>query len=141
MTETQGLVLPLLLHLLLTFAVGLLSLRRRIAAVRTGKARLQDIAADSAAWPESTRKFGNNFDNQFQVPMLAYAGVATLLAIGLADWASVVLMWTFIAARLLHTVEHTGRNNVPRRLAFFLVSFASVAALWLWLGLRLFVIG
>jgi hypothetical protein len=138
---TQWLVLPLLLHILLTFAVGLMNLQRRIAAVRNGTTRLSDIALDNSAWPDEALKFGNNFDNQFQVPMLAYAGVAMLLATGLADAASAVLMWVFVAARLLHTLEHTGRNDVLRRLWYFLASCLAVAALWLWFTLRYFVGG
>lgn len=141
MTLVQWLVLPLILHVVLTFVVGSLNLQARIAAVKRGETRLKDIALDSSAWPQSARKYGNNFDNQFQVPMLAYAGVAILLATGLADAVSASLMWVFIVGRLLHTVVHTGKNDIRRRLSTFLLSYFAVAALWLWLAFRLFVIG
>jgi hypothetical protein len=141
MSLVQWLVLPLVLHVLMTFAIGAMSLRLRIAAVRSGETSLNAIALNSAAWPDVVKKFGNSFDNQFQVPLLAYAAVAVSLALGLGDAVSCVLMWLFIVARLLHAYEHTGRNDIRNRLKFYLVSYLAVMAFWLWLALRLFVIG
>lgn len=141
MTAAQLLVLPLVLHVLLTFAVGALSLRSRIAAVRRGRARIADITLDNSKWPEATRKLGNNFDNQFQVPLLAYGAVALIIALGLADAVGAGLLWAFLAARILHTIEHTGANRILRRMIFFVASFVLVLLLWLWLALRLLVTG
>ncbi len=141
MTAAQWTVLPLVLHVLLVFIIGGLTLRSRIRAVRSGKTRLKAIALDAAAWPDEVRKLGNNFDNQFQVPTLAYGGVALLLATGLADAVTATLMWLFLLARVLHAAEHTGANRVTRRFMLFLGSFMAVVALWLWFALRYFVTG
>ena len=141
MDAAHLLVLPLLGHVLLTLVVGLLTLRARIAAGKARKVRMQDIALNSSAWPEAARKLGNNFDNQFQVPMLAYAAVGLYIATGLADNVAVVLAFIFLAARVLHSIEHTGANRVLRRLAVFLVSFAAVVALWIWFAIRFYVTG
>ncbi len=141
MSAAQALVLPLVLHVLLTFAVGVLTLRSRYAAVRGGRTKVRDIVLDSAGWPDSVRQFGNNFDNQFQVPMLAYGGVAVILATGMADRVAAGLMWAFLAARLLHAIEHTGQNRITRRMTFFAASFLAVLALWLWFAWRFFVAG
>jgi hypothetical protein len=140
-TYAHWTVLPLLLHLLLTTVVGLTSLSRRFAAARSGKTKLADIALNNAAWPDDARRFGNNFDNQFQAPMLAYVGVAMLLATGLADGVSTALMWVFIGLRLLHSYEHTTRNFVPTRMKYFLASYFTILLLWLWFALRFFVTG
>jgi hypothetical protein len=140
-TTAHWLVLPLVLHVLLTFIVGALSLRSRIAAVRRGRARIADISLDNSKWPKATLKLGNNFNNQFQVPLLAYGAVALIIATGLADMVGAVLMWAFLAARFLHTFEHTGTNRIVRRMVFFVASFAFVVALWLWFALRFFVTG
>jgi hypothetical protein len=140
-TATHWLVLPLILHVLLTFIVGALSLRSRIVAVRRGRAKIADITLDNSKWPKATLKLGNNFDNQFQVPLLAYGAVALIIATGFADMVGVALMWAFLAARLLHTFEHTGPNRIVRRMVFFVASYTSVVALWLWFALRFFVTG
>jgi len=140
-TAAHWLVLPLVIHVLLTFVVGALSLRSRIAAVRSGRTKITDITLDNSKWPKATLKLGNNFDNQFQVPLLAYGAVALIIATGLADMVGVAFMWAFLAARLLHTFEHTGPNRIIRRMIFFVASFAFVVVLWLWFALRFFVIG
>ena len=141
MTAAHWLVLPLVIHVLLTFVVGALSLRSRIAAVRSGRTKITDITLDNSKWPKATLKLGNNFDNQFQVPLLAYGAVALIIATGLADMVGVAFVWAFLAARLLHTFEHTGPNRIIRRMIFFVASFAFVVVLWLWFALRFFVIG
>ena len=141
MTLTQFLLLPLFLHVLLITAVGFVSVRARIRSVRGGKTRLKDIALGTAAWPDKVRQLGNNFDNQFDVPMLWYACCALLLSTGLTDWVAVILSWLFLVARVAHTLIHTGSNYVPTRMRIFLAGFAVVFAMWAWFGLRLFVIG
>ena len=141
MSSEKLLVLAVLLHVLMTFAVGGLTLQARIAAVRSGKAKLQVIALNNAGWPEEARKLGNNFDNQFQVPMLVYTATAAILATGLADMNAAGLAFAFLAARLLHTLEHTRRNNVLRRMMFFVVSYAFAIALWGWFGFRFLTAG
>lgn len=141
MATAHWLVLPLIIHVLLTFIVGALSLRSRIVAVRSGRTRIADITLDSSKWPKTTLKLGNNFDNQFEVPLLAYGAVALIIATGLADMVDAALMWAFLAARLLHTFEHIGPNRIVRRMVFFVISYVFVVALWLWFALRFFVTG
>lgn len=141
MTAAHWLVLPLVLHVLLTVAVGVLSLRSRIDAVRRGLTRVGDITLDNSKWPKSTLKLGNNFDNQFQVPLLAYAAVALIIPLALVDWVCVAFVWFFFVARLFHSFEHTGPNRIVWRMNFFLASYAFVVALWLWIALRFYVIG
>ena len=141
MTPAQWLVMAVLGHVLLTFIVGVLTLRARIAAVRSGKVRLPVVAINNAGWPETARKLGNNFDNQFQVPMLVYAVAALFIATGLADMNAAGLAFAFLAARILHTLEHTRRNRVLTRLVFFLASYAFALCLWVWFAIRFLVNG
>lgn len=141
MNSAQWLVVALLGHVLLTAMVGLLTLRARIASVKSGKVRLQVVAINNAGWPEVARKLGNNFDNQFQVPMLVYAVSALYLATGLADGNAVGLAFAFLLARVLHTMEHTRRNSVLPRLTFFLASYTFAISLWVWFAIRYLMIG
>ncbi len=141
MTVTQGLLLPLFMHVALTAWVGIRTVRARIAAVMAGKTRIKDISLNTKAWPDEVLKLGNNFDNQFDVPMMWYAACGLLVATGLADSVAVVLSWAFVLARIAHTLIHTGANNVPLRMKVFLAGFACMALMWVWFGLRLFVIG
>ena len=141
MTVTQWLLLPLFVHVALTSWVGTRTVRARIASVVSGKTRIKDIALNSQAWPDGVLKFGNNFDNQFDLPMMWYACCGLLVATGFADVAAVVLSWAFVVTRVAHTLVHTGSNNVPLRMRVFLAGYGVLMLMWLWFGLRLFVIG
>ena len=141
MTIEQALLLPLFLHMVLILWVGARTIRARFAAVMGGKTKLSTIALNSGAWPDDVRKFGNNFDNQFEVPMLWYAVCGLLIVTGKADWISVGLSTAFLVARVAHSVVHTGSNRVPLRMRVFLASVAVVLAMWTWFAIRLYVIG
>jgi hypothetical protein len=141
MTQTQWLLLPLFIHLALLSYVGIRSLFGRISSVSSGKTRLKEIALDTSKWPDEVRKFSNNFNNQFEVPTYWYALTGILIATGKVDQVEVALSWLFIAARIIHTLIHTGGNNVRLRTIAFLSSFAALNAMWIWFGIRLFLIG
>jgi hypothetical protein len=141
MSMTQVLIAPLFLHVVLIMVVGSVTLRARFAAVKGGRARLKEIATSAAAWPPEVRKLSNNFDNQFQTPMLWYGACALIVATGMADGVSAGLSWLFLATRIIHSAIHTGSNVVMRRLIIFLFGLASIVLLWTWFGIRLFVTG
>jgi hypothetical protein len=141
MTLEKWLLLPLFLHVALIAVIGVRTVIARYRSVVGGQTKLNAIALDSGAWPDDVRKLGNNFDNQFQVPMLWYGVSALLLVTGKADWICVGLSWTFLVARVLHSMVHTGTNNVPLRMRMFLGSVAAVMVMWAWFAIRLFVIG
>ena len=132
---------PVFVHVALVIALVLVTGRGRVAAVTAGEVRIKDIALDHTKWPERLRKLANNYQNQFELPVLFYALMALLIATGLADGVSLVLAWAFVASRLVHSFIHVGTNNVVHRLYAFAASLAVLAAMWLWFALRLYVIG
>lgn len=141
MSQTQLLLLPVFLHVLLIFVIAGRMGRARFRAVRGGGVKVSDIALDGAAWPDEVKKLANNYNNQFQLPVLWYAGVALLAVTGLADAVGVALSWAFLASRLVHSFIHTGGNVVYHRFQAFAAGMACLALMWAWFGLRLFVIG
>lgn len=141
MTILQWLLLPAFVHVALVFYVGGRMGRARFQAARAGRVKVKDVAVDGTKWPEDVKKIANNYQNQFEVPVLFYAALALIVATGLADWVAVVLSWVFVASRIGHTLVHIGPNIVIRRFQLFLFGFVTVVILWLWFGLRLYVIG
>jgi hypothetical protein len=132
---------PVFVHVVLVITLVIATGRGRVAAVRAGEVRLKDIALDSSRWPERLRKLANNYQNQFELPVLFYAVMALLIATGLADGVTLVLAWAFVASRLVHSFIHVRANNVVHRLFAFGASLATLAAMWLWFALRLYVTG
>jgi hypothetical protein len=138
-TVTKLLLLPLLLHVLLTVFVGVRSLQARIKAVRRGQTKLDDIANDTNAWPNRVKKLGNNFDNQFETPMFWYSVCILVVVLKLEDYVFVGLSWIFLLARIGHSHVQTNDNDVLLRMRLFLFGFASVVVMWLWFGFQLLV--
>ena len=141
MTIVQWLLLPAFIHvgwvLLLLIRMG----RVRMAAVRQGAMTIKDIALDNRRWPDDVRKFSNNYDNQFQLPVLFYAILPLLLMLVKVDWLQVTLAWVFVLSRIVHSLVHTGGNDVMKRGQVFLVGFLALGLMWAWFALRLYVIG
>jgi len=141
MTIVQWLLLPAFIHvgwvLLLLVRMG----RVRMKAVRQGAVTIEEIALDNRRWPDDVRKYSNNYDNQFQLPVLFYAILPLLLMLVKVDWLQVALAWVFVLSRIAHSLVHTGGNEVMKRGQVFLVGYAALALMWAWFGLRLYVIG
>jgi hypothetical protein len=141
MTAAKLLLLPAFVHVLLVFVLVVRLGVGRFRAVKSGLVKPRDVALDSTGWPDDLRKLANNYENQFQAPVLFYAALALILATGLADGVMVGLAFAFVATRLLHSFIHTGRNVLLHRFLAFVAGIACLFLLWGWFGLRLLSIG
>jgi len=125
------LVFAVLAMVLLTFVVGLMMLRARVAEMRHKRVHPQSVSTSGrmAARLEDTRA-ADNFRNLLEVPVLFYALVAVALATAaIPDWL-VWGAWLFVALRVLHSAIHCSYNRVMHRLAAFLVGFGVLLLLW-----------
>lgn len=141
MTLTQWLLLPAFCHVALVLFVAFRMGRARFMAARAGRVKIADIAVDGSRWPDDVRQIANNYQNQFEVPVLYYAVLALLLATGLADAVTATLSWSFVISRAVHSFVHLGGNVIIPRFWAFVIGFIIVMLMWAWFGLRLFVIG
>jgi hypothetical protein len=112
---------PVLAQIILTFIVMFGMGWARQKAMRTHHLRYGDIAIDAARWPDESRKFANNFSNQFELPVIFYVLCLIALMTGKADFLMLVLAWAFVASRALHAFIHTGSNAMPLRSAVFFI--------------------
>lgn len=141
MTIVQWLLLPAFIHVGLIFFVAVRMGAAKRVALRAGRVSLADVAVDGSRWPDDVRKINNNYNNQFELPVLFYAILPLLIVLAKADWLQVALAWVFLASRILHSLIHMGSNVIMRRGGAFLIGFAAVGLMWIWFGLRLYVIG
>ena len=125
----MALAWPLLFQALWTLVVlGLLGYRR-FHALREQRAEPAGLELSKAGWPDDVTKVSNNFDNQFQTPVLFYMICGVALVAGLAGPALVGLAWVFCASRVVHTAVHVSNNHVPYRFAAFFVGVIVLAAM------------
>jgi hypothetical protein len=139
MNELNWFLAPLFVHVALTVSVGVRNVTGRVAAVQSGETRLRDVAIDSSNWPPRLRKISNNFDNQFDLPMVWLGLSALVVATGKIDTPLIIMSWAFIISRLVHSYIHTGSNHLPSRMYAYITGIVLVVAMWVWFGFRLVV--
>lgn len=108
----------------------------RVAAIKGGEVRWQEIALDNDRFSTTIRQWANAFNNQFQIPVLFHILVAFLVATGLADMVSAILAIVFVVARYAHAFVHVTSNHVPTRGAVFMVGASALSLLWIWFTIR-----
>lgn len=128
---------PLLVQVALTFALLFWTGRCRFAAVRSGEARLREIALGEPAWPPRATQAANAFANQFQLPVLFYVLVGLALLTRKADLLFVVLSWVFVLTRFVHAAIHVTSNRVPLRFQAFLAGAVILIVLWAVFAVRI----
>ncbi|NNJ76253.1 MAG: hypothetical protein HKP56_13985 [Anderseniella sp.] len=140
MTNPQLLVLAAGAQALLTIVVLLVLGARRRTAYKTGKVGKEAMLNDRV-WPPYVLQASNNYKNQFEIPVLFFAAVATVLAIQAATVMFVWLAWGFVATRIVHSVCHCGSNNLPVRFISFFASVIAVTIMWALLAAHAFSTG
>ncbi|WDR02962.1 MAPEG family protein [Devosia algicola] len=133
----KALFLAMAAQVFLTFAVLMLLGRERVPRVMSGEIAVKDIAVERDAYPLKARLLSNNFDNQFQLPVLFYVACILSLSAGDTGWFDVILAWLFVALRYVHSIIHVTTNRVHRRFAVYAMGMLVLALLWLWLVIRL----
>ncbi|MBK9082735.1 MAG: MAPEG family protein [Rhizobiales bacterium] len=142
MSSQAAVLTPVFLQVALTFALLVAMGRARVAARRAGQIRTKDVAlGQTEPWPERPKQIARAYHNQLETPTLFYVAVAIALATGKADGVFVVLEWAWLVVRMAHAYVHVTSNHVPTRFRIFLGSVLALAAMWIWLAVRTFVIG
>jgi hypothetical protein len=131
------LILALAAQALLTVSILVWMGMERVPRVRNGEIAMADIAVDRDAYPLKARLLSNNFDNQFQLPVLFYVGVMLALWSGGAGWVEVILAGLFVVLRYVHAGVHVTTNHVFRRFGAYFAGLVVLGLLWVWLVLRI----
>jgi hypothetical protein len=126
----QAVLLPIFVQVGLTFILMLWMGRVRLAAIRAGEVKINDIALRQPVWPQRATQVANTFHNQLELPILFYALVALALITRKADLLFVVLSWMFVATRIVHAFVYTTSNDIRRRFAIFLVGALVLLLMW-----------
>jgi hypothetical protein len=80
--------------------------------------------------PEEVAQLAQHVENLFEAPPLFYlACVVLYLARGVSTTAA-ALAWAYFACRVVHTIVHTGSNNVNHRFLAYIASTLALTGLW-----------
>jgi hypothetical protein len=79
--------------------------------------------------PPAVARIRLNLANQFEWPVVFYALVVLLIALGKVTLFDVIAAWVFVAGRVVHSLVQTLTDNVPLRGNIFTINFLAVLAL------------
>ena len=79
--------------------------------------------------PPAVARIRLNLANQFEWPVVFYALVVLLIALGKVTMFDVAAAWVFVAGRVIHTLVQTLTDNVGLRGNVFTINFLAVVAL------------
>ena len=139
--SNTAIMLPVFAQMALIFAVLIKMGSCRVAALKAREVTLGDVALSGDAWSNNVKKVSNNFNNQFQIPVLFYTAVAFFMITGNVDFVAIVLAWAFVASRYVHSFIHIRANDVRKRFKVYAIGVFIVMALWIWLALKIYLIG
>jgi hypothetical protein len=79
--------------------------------------------------PLDVARITRNLANQFEWPVVFYAVVVLLVALGRVTTIDLIAAWLFVAGRIIHTLVQTLTDNVPLRGQVFMINFVAVLVL------------
>jgi hypothetical protein len=132
----KPLLLPLLAQVLLTFIVMYIMGRKRVNEIKKMKIHPQrtDVRSHAREVFKESESAADNYHNQLETPILFYVVILLTLMLMVQDYVIVVLAWTFVGLRYIHSFIHLTYNRVLHRFSVFVFSSLVLFALWFRLG-------
>ena len=132
----KPLLLPLLAQVALTFIVMGSMYRTRVAEMNLKQIHPQRIKTRSNAKEMLTNSApaADNYSNLFELPVLFYTAILLTLILMVQDGILVILAWSFVGSRCLHSLIHVTYNQVMHRFLVFIFSSFVLLAFWVRLG-------
>jgi hypothetical protein len=137
--NNTAILLPMFILATWTGLVLLLVPFVRIRAVMRRQVVADDFKlGESTAVPAAVSIPNRNYMNLLEMPMLFYVVCLLLYAVG-ASPTAVLLAWSYVLLRLLHSAIHLTYNKVIHRVSIFAASNAVLVVLWAVAGYQVFV--
>jgi len=136
----KPLLIPLLAQVALTFVVMIIMYRKRVTEMKTKRIHPQRTKTRSKSLGVLTdsETAANNYANLFESPVLFYTAILLTLILMVQDSILVILAWTYVGSRYIHSFIHITYNRVMHRFTVFLFSSFVLFAIWLRLGWIIF---
>ena len=126
--SASSILWPMLAHIGWVFLLYVWLTYARWVAVKRGEVDYSSFVF-SREEPLAVARIPRNLANQFELPVMFYALVVLLIALGKVTLFDVVAAWVFVAGRVIHTLVQTLTDNVPLRGQVFMINFLAVLAL------------
>jgi len=123
---------PMFMMVLLTFIVGLVTMKYRFSVVISGTLHHNYFKLmEGQEVPEFFTRTTRCFNNMFEVPVLFYVACLLYIVLGIDSLAGLIFAWLFVLMRYFQALVHLTYNRVLHRMLFFWFAFLSAMGLWL----------
>lgn len=123
--------LPAVAMVLLTVVVTFRMFFERKRQMRAEKITFREIpSASQMATRFTDTRAADNYRNLFEAPVLFYLALLVAFATAQTSTLVLVLAWSYVALRWIHSFIHCGYNRVRHRLYAFFASSLVLWALW-----------
>jgi len=137
--NSSAILLPVFALAAWTGVVLLLVFFIRVRAAMRRQVVANDFKlGESPAVPPAVSILNRNYMNLLEVPVLFYVVCLMLYAVSGVTPLAVVMAWSYVGLRLVHSGIHLTYNNVIHRVSVFAVSNAVLVALWIVAGYLVF---
>jgi hypothetical protein len=93
---------------------------------------------ESSSVPAHVSIPNRNYMNLLEMPVLFYIVCLLIYVTGAASQIMVIVAWSYVALRVLHSTIHLSYNRVIHRLIVFAASNFVLIALWVLAALKVF---
>jgi hypothetical protein len=128
MQSAAAILWPMLSHIAWVVLLYAWLTVARAQAVKRGEVSYSSFEFNREE-PPAVARIRLNLANQFELPVIFYALVVLLIALGKVTLFDVIAAWVFVAGRVIHTLVQTLTDNVPLRGNVFMINFLAVMAL------------
>jgi len=136
--QSKIILITVLIQVFFTLWTILAMGKGRVNAIKNSALTMKDVALDNKVYPDDVLKLGNNMQNQFETPILLYAGAAIAMSVG-ANWVMAGAAMAYIATRFWHRWIHVRHNHVTKRFMVFVYGIAALSVFWAALAVQVFV--
>ena len=130
MLEQTDILVPMVMQMILMIIVAFWLVWARVGSVARGKVIMEDVAREG--WKGWIKQAGDNYSNQFELPVLFFAACLVLFVSNNVSEHAVHIAWAFVVLRIIHAFVHLTFNHILARfVVFFLGAIALMALVWL----------
>ena len=126
------LLYPLCAMVFLTLIVTLYLATANSLAVLTEKVHIKHLRLfNTEKVPENLTTISQHYKNLYELPILFYVWILTLLILGNWTQTDVYLAWAFVGSRFIHSLIRIPNKQVHFRFYVFLTGFGIMVFCWI----------
>lgn len=138
--NANAMLAPVMVLIAWSLCILVLLYLRRVPAMRKAQIRPDDYLHEDVSdrLPLSERQTAANYNHLMEQPTIFYALCLTIAVLHHVDTFAVVLAWSYVGLRVVHSLIQVTYHKVMHRFSIFILSSMVLMAMTIWELLNLF---